>query len=95
MADEKNPKTEELDEEVDFITLQFEGGEELECEVLGIFPVEDKEYIALMPDDQSGDIYLYGYKEDDDNDEEFDLIDIEDDEEFEKVKAEFERYQVD
>ena len=53
-----------------------------------IFDFEGKEYIALFPQDGTDDIYIYGYKELDD--EEVELIDIEDDSEFEKVAAEFE-----
>ena len=55
---------------------------------MGIFDVDGKEYIALIPDDDSDDVYLYGYKEVDD--EEFELIDIEDDDEFDKVVKVFE-----
>lgn len=54
----------------------------------GIFDFEEKEYIALLPQDGSDDVYIYEYKEIDD--EEFDLIDIEDDALFERVAAEFE-----
>ncbi|MCL2492891.1 MAG: DUF1292 domain-containing protein [Clostridiales bacterium] len=75
------------DDEPMIITLEFEGGEEVEAEAMGIFEVDGKEYIALIPDDGSDDVYLYGYKELDD--EEFELVDIEDEAEFEKVVAEF------
>ena len=84
--DKKNVNEEALDDE-DFITLEFENGEEVECEIMGIFDVEDKEYIALLPDDGTDDVYLYGYKEI--NDEEFELVDILDDDEFDKVAAVF------
>ena len=85
-TDKKNVNEEVLDDE-DFITLEFENGEEVECEIMGIFDVDDKEYIALLPDDGTDDVYLYGYKEI--SDEEFELVDIEDDEEFERVSAAF------
>ena len=55
---------------------------------MGIFDVDGKEYIALIPDDDSDDVYLYGYKEV--SEEEFELIDIEDDAEFDKVVKVFE-----
>lgn len=75
-------------EEMDIITLEFDDGESVECEPLGVFEVGGKEYAALVPlDEDLEDVYLYEYKEDGD---EFELIDIEDDEEFEKVVAEFE-----
>lgn len=75
-------------EDMDIITLEFDDGESVECEPLGIFEVDGKEYAALVPlDEDLEDVYLYEYKE---SGEEFELIDIEDDEEFEKVVAEFE-----
>ena len=87
MAEEKkNAEIEE--EEAEFITLEFDDGTEVEAEIMGIFDVDGKEYIALIPDDDSDDVYLYGYKEVDD--EEFELIDIEDDDEFDKVVKVFE-----
>ncbi len=87
MAEEKkNAAIEE--EEAEFITLEFDDGTEVEAEIMGIFDVDGKEYIALIPDDDSDDVYLYGYKEVDD--EEFELIDIEDDDEFNKVVKVFE-----
>ena len=84
MADNKK-----YDDDAEFITLEFDDGTEVEAEIMGIFEVEGKEYIALIPDDDSDDVYLYGYKEIDE--EEFELIDIEDDAEFDKVVAEFEK----
>ena len=93
MADnKKNVNEEVLDDDADFITLEFENGEEVECEIMGIFDVEDKEYIALLPDDGTDDVYLYGYKEI--SDEEFELVDIEDDDEFEKVSAAFSELEI-
>lgn len=83
MVDEK--KNPEVDEET--ITLQFDDGVEEECEIMGVFEVEGKEYIALAPDNGTDDVYIYGYKEVDD--ESFEIIDIDDDEEFEKAVVEF------
>ena len=76
------------DEEADFITLEFDDGQDVECEFMGIFDFAGKEYIALLPDDGTDDVYIYGYKEV--GEDEFELIDIEDDEEFERVVNEFE-----
>lgn len=83
MADEKNL----MEEEIETITLEFDDGVEVECEIMGVFDYEGKEYIALIPDDGTDDVYIYGYKEV--GEDEFELIDIEDDAEFEKVVAEF------
>ena len=88
MADDKILNNEEFDDDAEYITLQFDDSEDIECEILGIFDFEEKEYIALLPQDGSDDVYIYEYKEIDD--EEFDLIDIEDDALFERVAAEFE-----
>ena len=76
-------------DEADFLTLEFEDGKEIECEIIGVFDFEDKEYIALLPDDGTDDVYIYGYKEV--GDDEFELLDIDDDKEFERVVAEFDR----
>ncbi len=76
-------------EEADFITLEFDDGAEIECEIMGVFDYEGKEYIALIPNDGTDDVYIYGYKEV--GEEEFELVDIDSDEEFEKVVAEFDK----
>ena len=52
MTDEK--KTPEI-EEADFITLEFDDGVEVECEIMGVFEYDGKEYIALIPDDDTDD----------------------------------------
>ena len=83
MTDEKK----NMEEEVDVITLEFDDGVALECEIMGVFEHAGKEYIALIPDDDSDDVYIYGYKEV--GDDEFELVDIEDDAEFEAAVAEF------
>lgn len=89
MADQDVKVVEEFEDEPEVITLEFDDGVELEADIMGIFDVDNKEYIALIPHDDTDDVYLYGYKEI--SEEEFELIDIEDDDEFEKVAAEFER----
>ena len=86
MTDEK--KNIEI-EEADVITLEFDDGAEVECEIMGVFDYNGKEYIALIPDDGSDDVYIYGYKEV--GEDEFELVDIEDDAEFEAVVAEFDK----
>ncbi len=77
-------------EEMEIITLTLDDDTELECGVLGIFEVEDKEYIALLPlgeDEEEDEVLLYQYKEIDD--EEFELELIEDQEEFDLVSEAF------
>jgi uncharacterized protein YrzB (UPF0473 family) len=79
-------------DDADFITLEFDDGEEIECEIMGIFEMDGKEYIALVPNDDSDDVYIYGYSEI--SEEEFELIDIEDDDEFARVVEEFDKLTV-
>lgn len=81
-------RTEEMNEDM-YMTLSFDNGEEEECLIIGVFTVDGKEYIALDPENEDDDIYLYGYKEI--SEEEFELLDIEDDAEFEAVSEEFAR----
>ena len=73
--------------EEDIITLDFDEGDSLECGIMGIFDCDGKDYIALEALDGTEEVYLYGYRETPDD---FDLLDIEDEETFEKVAAEFE-----
>jgi uncharacterized protein YrzB (UPF0473 family) len=75
---------------MEIITLTLEDDTELECAVMGIFEVEDKEYIALLPltEDENDEVLLYQYVEDEENDE-FELLLIEDEEEFDSVAEAF------
>ena len=77
-------------EEEDILTLEFDDGEETECGILGVFDAIGKEYIALNPLGTE-DVFIYGYKE---YDEDYELIDIEDEEEFNQGVAEFEKLAV-
>ena len=76
-------------DEEDILTLEFDDGEEEEC-ILGVFDALGKEYIALNPLGTE-DVYLYGYKE---YEEDYELIDIADEDEFAKVVKEFEKLAV-
>lgn len=73
-------------EEMEVIYLTLDDDSELECGVLGIFEVEDKEYIALLPVGEE-EVLLYAYTELEDG--EFDLGPIDDEEEFELVSEAF------
>ena len=48
MAEDKNKNVRQ--EEVDVITLEFEEGEPVDCEIMGVFDIDGKDYIALIPD---------------------------------------------
>ena len=70
------------------IPIEMEDGSEVECEVLAIFPVAGKQYIALIDKDhEDSDIWLYRFVPV--GEEEFKIEDIEDDKEFEKVEDAF------
>lgn len=73
------------------VTLTLDDGSELECAVLTIFPVEERQYIALLPleemEGEEGEVYLYRFNELEDG--ELELLNIEDDEEYEKVADAF------
>ena len=68
MSENKDLLNEIEDDEEATVTLTLEDGSELECSVLAIFPVQDKQYIALVPmtedeDSEEGDVYLYCFTE--------------------------------
>ena len=73
--------------EDEIITLEFDEGDSFECGIMGVFDLDDKQYIALEPLDESNDVYLYGYVQTDDD---FELLDIPE-EDFDRVAAEFDR----
>ena len=65
------------------MTLVLDDDSELLCDVLGIFDVEDHEYIALLPEGDE-EVLIYRYVTAD-NEEGFELRNIESDEEYDKV----------
>ena len=70
------------------IPVEMEDGNQIECEVLAIFPVGGRQYIALIDkDNDDSDIWLYRFVPV--GDEEFNIEDIEDDTEFELVEDAF------
>ena len=73
------------DEGRDVMYLTLEDDTELECDVLGVFEVDEQEYIALVPVGDE-EVLLYKYQ---DLGEDFDLLPIEDEEEFEVVSEAF------
>ena len=80
------------DEEHRTITLTMDDNTEVVCAILTIFPVEDKEYIALLPLDengqnQTGEVYLYVFSRTEAGDPM--LANIESDEEYEKAALAF------
>lgn len=72
-------------EGTEMIYLQLDDGKELACKVLAVFEIEDKEYIALLPEGGE-DVYIYGYEETEEGPL---LSQIEKDEEYEMVSEAF------
>lgn len=91
MNENRNNFNDENDEDAfDQVTLTLEDGSEMTCDVIAIFPCGDRDYIALLPeDDPDGDYYLYRFI--DNGDGNYDLDDIEDDEEFEDASEAFDQ----
>ncbi len=79
------------------VTLELDDGE-VECAVITILTVAEKDYIVLLPLDENGDnedgeVWFYGYKEDEsDPNAEPELIYIESDEEYELVSDAFDEF---
>lgn len=91
-------KKENFEAEEMTVEMSLEDGTLVNCAVIAIFPVKDKDYIALLPLDENGDnddgeVWIYGYSENpDDPNEEPELTFIEDDEEYDMVADAFDEY---
>ena len=70
------------------VTITLEDDSTIDCVVLTIFEADDREYIAVMPEDENNEnVYLYRYREREDGQPE--LTNIETDEEYEIVSDAF------
>lgn len=83
-------ENEEFDEPT--VSMTLEDGTELECDVIAIFPVDDRDYIALLPNKpvdgyEENEVFLYRYAELEGDDIELTQIDTE--EEYEAVADAF------
>ena len=81
------------------VTLELEDGTSIVCAILTILEVDDQEYIALLPLEESGEankkgeIWFYRFNEDEsDPDGEPILGFIDDDEEYERVADAFDEF---
>ncbi|MBR4573856.1 MAG: DUF1292 domain-containing protein [Lachnospiraceae bacterium] len=80
------------------VELELDDGSKVNCAIVTILTVNDKDYIVLLPlddDGQSaeGEVWFYGYKEDEnDPNVEPELFYIEDDDEYEAVADAFDEY---
>ena len=66
------------------VTLTLDNDEVVECAVLTIYSVDEKEYIALLPldeegDNEDGDVYIYRYVETEDGEPTLENIESDDD----------------
>lgn len=77
------------DHDEEIMTITLEDGTEVECAIIAIFPVQDKDYIALLPleNQEDGEVFLYGFDEHEDGS--FELLSIESDDEYEEVTKAF------
>ena len=77
----------------DTMTLDLDDGGKLECIVLNVIPVNNREYIALLPMNDEGhveeDAQIFLYRFEELGDDEVNLETIEDDDEFELVSDYF------
>ena len=89
----------ELDCGLDFITLDFEDGASEEGVVAGLYEVEGKKYLSVVvgvneeTDFETDELEGYLYQFVGDNEEEFELLDIENDEEFNRIAGIIEAYE--
>ena len=77
----------------DTMTLDLDDGGKLECIVLNVFPVNNREYIALLPMNDEGhveeDAQIFLYRFEELGDDEVNLETIADDDAFELVSDYF------
>ena len=80
------------------VEIELTDGQKVNCAIITILTIGEKDYIVLLPlDDEGqsteGEVWFYGYKEDpDDPNLEPELIYIEDDEEYEAVADAFDEF---
>lgn len=91
-------ETDGYDAEEMTVELELENGTNVTCAIVTILTVSNKDYIALLPLDETGEnadgeVWFYRYHENpDDPDEEPELDYIEDDEEYDAVADAFDEY---
>lgn len=91
-------KNDNLEEEEMTVELELENGEVVNCAIITILTVEEKDYIILLPldekgENEDGEVWFYRYTENpEDPNEEPELGFIDDDDEYEKVADAFDEY---
>ena len=91
MAKEKNYEDEEMT-----VDLELEDGSKVSCQVVTILPVDGRDYIVLLPQEENsveGEVWIYRYSENpDDPNEEPQLDYIDDDDEYERAAEAFDEF---
>ena len=91
-------KKDDYDDEEMTVELELDDGSIVNCAVITILTVSEKDYIVLMPlnengENEDGEVWFYRYSENpDDPNEEPELDYIEDDDEYENVAEAFDEY---
>lgn len=78
------------------VTLTLED-EEVLCEIITLFECDGKEYIVLLPLDENGenedgDVWIYEFKRDTEGGDDHELVNIEDDDEYDHVADLFDEW---
>lgn len=86
------------DDEEMTVELELDDGEKVNCAIITILTVDEKDYIVLLPLDENGnnedgEVWFYRYEEDESNpDAEPSLSYIDNDDEYENVADAFDEY---
>ena len=75
-------------DDTQYITLTLADGTALKCQVVGVFPFEGKEYVALIPSARGGAVEVLRYESEG---EKYTIFSIEDDDEYDRAAEEYER----
>lgn len=82
----------ELEVEIDIVTLETDDGD-MDCGVITMLEIDDKEYIALSPLDENEElteeVWFYHFKRDPSGADQHEIIFIEDEDEYDKVAEAF------
>ncbi len=85
----------ELELEVDIVTLLTDEGE-IDCGVITVLELDEKEYIAISPLDEdeelTEEVWFYQFERDPSGQDEHELIFIEDEDEYEQVVDKFDEW---
>ncbi|MCI9232626.1 MAG: DUF1292 domain-containing protein [Lachnospiraceae bacterium] len=91
-------KKNDYEDEEMTVELELDDGSVVNCAVITILTVEEKDYIVLLPIDENGEnedgeVWFYRYSENPDDPNEEPVLDyIEDDDEYEIVADAFDEY---